>query len=367
MTEQKMLNSIIELALASVQEKFPDFVMAGIPEQLSGGFLNYVWRFKGRKGSAPESFIVKWTPAYIASAPDTPLDPDRIFIEARAMSLFEKGGALEKISQNRIRPPRLYHLDNERQLLFMEDLGPSPNLGDWLQNSHSQIEAETIGRSLGKFIGELHTATAHQSVFANMFNNAEIQRTRLDFQYKNIQSYAARAGLANVDEIGKQAVQLGERLQQPGSNLIMGDLWSLSVIVTGSGLRLIDWELAHYGHPSQDVGHFAAHLWMSSHRASTSGAAVNATTILRHFLESYCDVMGIDFDSLFGADGVRESSIHFGSEILTRTVGAFQHNYLYGGLSTDHPSIQEAVQVAAAHILNPLEMHTFDSLDWRKN
>jgi hypothetical protein len=200
-----------------------------------------------------------------------------------------------------------------------------------------------------------------------MFNNVQIQRTRLDFQYKNIQSYAARAGLGNADEIGKQAIQLGERLQQPGSNLIMGDLWSPSVIVTESGLRLIDWELAHYGHPSQDVGHFAAHLWMIAHRASTSEVTMNAETILKHFLESYRDVMGIEFDNLFGVDGVRESSVHFGSEILTRTVGAFQNDYHYGGLSTDHPSIQEAVQTAAAHILDPLEMHTFDSLDWRTN
>jgi len=207
MTDQKtMLNTILKLALASLQEKFPNFVMDGIPEQLSGGFLNYVWRVQGRKGSDPESFIVKWTPAYIASAPDVPLDPARIFIEASAMSLFEKGEALEEISQNGIRPPRLYHLDKERQLLFMEDLGQSPNLGDWLQSPHTQLEAETIGRSLGEFIGALHKSTAHQSLFARMFNNVQIQRTRLDFQYKNIQPYAARAGLSNADEIGKQAV-----------------------------------------------------------------------------------------------------------------------------------------------------------------
>lgn len=368
MTDQKiMLNTIPEFALASLQKRFPNFRIEEIPEQLSGGFLNYVWRVQGRKGSDPESFIVKWTPAYIASAPDVPLDPARISIEASAMSLFEKGEALEKISQNGIRPPRLYHLDKDRQLLFMEDLGQSPNLGDWLQASHTQLETETMGRSLGEFIGALHKTTAHQSLFARMFNNVQIQRTRLDFQYKNIQSYAARAGLAHAGEIGKHAVQLGERLQQPGSNLIMGDLWPPSVIVTESGLRLIDWELAHYGHPSQDVGHFVAHMWMIAHRASTSEVTVNAITIIKHFLESYRDVMGYEFNNLFGEDGVRESSVHFGCEILTRTVGAFQNEYLYGGLSPDHPSIQEAVQTAAAHILNPLGVHTFDSLDWRTN
>jgi len=145
----------------------------------------------------------------------------------------------------------------------------------------------------------------------------------------------------------------------------MGDLWTPSVIVTESGLRLIDWELAHFGHPSQDVGHFAAHLWMVAHRAVNSQIALNARTILNHFLESYRVVMGDEFDTLFGVEGVRESSVHVGSEILTRAVGAFQNDYLYGGLSPDHPIIQEAVQTASAHILNPLDMRTFDSLGWR--
>jgi len=365
--QQKTLtvSDILELALASLLEKFPSFMIDGTPQQLSGGFLNYVWRVKGKNLLGADSVIVKRMPAYIASAPDVPLDPARISIEASAMSLFEKGEALEKISQNGIRPPRLYHLDKERRLLIMEDLGQSPNLGDWLQGSHTKLEAEKVGMSLGQFIGALHKVTAHRSLFARLFNNVQIQRTRLDFQYKNIQSYAARAGLANADEIGKQAVQLGERLQQPGSNLIMGDLWPPSVIVTTSGLRLIDWELAHFGHPSQDVGHFAAHLWMVAQRASTSEIMANAVTILTHFLESYRDVLGNEFGNLFGVNGVRESSVHFGCEIFTRTVGSFQSDYLYGGLSPDHPIIQEAVQTASAHILNPLDMRTFDSLGWR--
>jgi len=364
-TNASPVDGIPEYALASLRDRFPYFVIDGRPEQLSGGFLNYVWRVKSEDLRVPHSVIIKWTPAFIASAPDVALDPARSFVEAGAMSAFEAGGALENISPEEIRPPQLYKLDKDHKLIIMEDLGQSPNLAEWLQESHTQLEAKGLGESLGKFIGTLHRGTAHQSYFARMFDNSQIQYTRLEFQYRNIQTYAERAGLADADELGKQAVQFGEHLQQPGHNLIMGDLWPASVIVTDSAVRIIDWELAHYGYPSQDIGHLSAHLWMHAHRAGNSDLAVNARAILTYFLEAYRDVWGNDFDDFFGLEGVRESSIHFGSEILTRTVGAFQTDYLYNGLAYDNPVIQEAVQIAAAHIRTPLDMHTFDSLGWR--
>ena len=68
---------------------------------------------------------------------------------------------------------------------------------------------------------------------------------------------------------------------------------------------------------------------------------------------------GPKFDELFGAPGIRESTVHFGCEILVRTVGVFQEGYLYEGLSLDDAVIQEAVGVAAQHIRSP---ETVDSL-----
>ena len=77
--------------------------------------------------------------------------------------------------------------------------------------------------------------------------------------------------------------------------------------------------------------------------------------------------MGDEFDNLFGVEGVRESSIHFGSEIFARTVRAFQNDYLYSGLAYDNPVIQEATLTAANLIREPLETHAFDPLGWRSN
>lgn len=359
---KELPNSILDI----LSQRLPDFRIQGKVQPLSGGLLNYVWRVTGDSHSSPRSMIIKWSPPFIASIPDVELDPQRSSIEAKAMTAFEPREVLADVGEPKVRAPYLCLIDEEQHFLAMEDLGAWPDLGAWLRSgSHSRMEAEAIGISLGRFIGKLHRSSMDRPDLAQHFNNHTIQRTRLEFQYKNIQQYAQTAGLSNADEIGRRAVEYGEKLQEPGLTLIMGDLWPPSILVTGSGLRIIDWELAHYGRPSQDIGHLAAHLWMHSHRAVSGNATIVARQLLDSFLSSYRATLGSDFDTLFGIEGMLESSTHLGSEVLTRTAGVFQKDYLYAGLDHDDPVIQEAIETAARHICQPEHTNTCDALGWR--
>jgi hypothetical protein len=143
----------------------------------------------------------------------------------------------------------------------------------------------------------------------------------------------------------------------------MGDLWPRSVIVSDNKLQIIDWELAHYGKPAQDIGHFTAHLWMMAHRALTTLISGNILSLLKAFLTSYKESLGSDYERIFGSEGVNESSIHFGCEILARTVGLFQRGYVYDGLSVDDPATIEAVDLAASLIRSPANTTVFAILD----
>ncbi len=356
-----------KLILDILSQRLPDFHHQGKPQPLSGGLLNYVWRVTGDASSSPRSMIIKWSPPYIASMPDVELDPRRSLIEAKALNVFEPTEKLAGVGDACARAPLLYLYDDDQHFLAMEDLGAWPDLGDWLRSdSHSNTDAEAIGTAIGQFVGKLHLVSARRPDLGQHFNNSAIQRTRLEFQYKNIQRYAQNAGIPDANEIGRRAMAYGEKLQEPGLALIMGDLWPPSILVTEAGLRIIDWELAHYGRPSQDIGHLAAHLWMHSHRAMDDRGASVALRVLDNFLETYRATLGDDFESLFGIDGVLESSVHFGSELLTRTTGVFQQDYLYAGLGYVDPVIQEAVNFAARHICTPEIMDTFDALGWRK-
>lgn len=332
------------------------FEPAGDPEPLPGGHLNVVWRVPGH----PRSVIVKYAPPYIAAQPEVPLDPGRIDIEARILQAFAPGGVLGDIASADVRPPYLFDFDASNHVIVMEDVGDCPDLGTWLhQWPRSECLEDDVGHLLGQFIGSVHVQSAHDPQLAEMFDNPSIQRTRLDVQYRAVGDLCRKAGLPDATELGERAVAFGERLQEPGTCVIMGDLWPPSVRVTSSGLRLIDWELAHFGRPAQDLGHLAAHLWMYAHRAPTQESEYKVRAVLHRFLRAYRAALGEDLDTVLEAEDLRDCAIHFGSEVLVRTVGRFQDGYLYEDLGLTDTAVQEAVDVAVRHLRAPQDVETF--------
>lgn len=332
-----------------VQEHLPDFQATGPPTRLPEGNLNVVWRLPG----ADESVIVKYAPPYVAADPDVPLDPSRMVFEARCLKALGSDGALHAVSRPEVRPPRLPHVDSDTHVLVIEDVGDVPTLGRWLREATEEMlseRAQTIGRTLGRFIGRLHQRTLDDDAYAERFNNRPVQETRYAVQYQAVADLLERGGVSDAEALGARAEALGERLLEPGRCLTMGDLWPPSVLVIPDGLRLIDWELSHYGQPAQDVAHFAAHLWMQAHRAASDAAATAAERVWQTFLAAYRETVGEA-----AADLVSEAdcSIHFGAEILVRTIGRFQDGYMYQGLSPDHEAVQEAVHTAARSLRNP--------------
>jgi 5-methylthioribose kinase len=344
--------------LAYVQEGLPGFEPEGAPTKLPEGNLNIVWRVPG----TPEPVIVKFAPPYIAANPDVPLDPSRLVFEARSLQALAPDGPLAVVCSEHVRPPRPLHMRTDPHVLLMEDVGPRPTLGRWLRDAGTPQDGTRIGRQMGRFIGRLHTATHEDDHFADRFDNRPVQQTRLAVQYEAVDEMLTAAGVEDAAALGERAVALGTRLLAPGTCLTMGDLWPPSVLVIEDGLRIIDWELAHYGHPAQDIAHFAAHLWMQGHRAPDPPAAHTARHVLAAFLRAYRDALGPCAEALLTQQVLNDAAVHFGAETLVRTVGRFQAGYLYDGLAPDAPAVQEAVEVAAMHMRTPTRVDTFSVL-----
>ncbi|MDW7657388.1 MAG: phosphotransferase [Bacillota bacterium] len=349
----------------SVAEHLPGFQITRA-QPLSGGLLNFVWRITIQESDLFKSVIIKWAPSYIASAPTVYLDPSRILIEAKAMNLFESGGSMAAVAASGIRPPHIYTVDSDRQLIIMEDLGTWPNLSEWLWKHHSSHEVCQAGHVLGQFIGDVHRLSFCQASYASEFDNISVQKTRLEFQYSQIEKYARDARLSDAAELGHIAMNLGTGLLQPGRCLIMGDLWPASIIVTDQGLRIFDWELAHFGRPFQDVGHLCAHLWMHQHRAPDEIVALAFRSFMACFLTSYQSAIQTSQTDIWDANELENCAVHFGCEILSRTVGAFRGEYLYSDLAIEHPIVTEAAQFAAVHLRTPSGINTFDQLKAEK-
>lgn len=349
-----------EAILEHLSRRLPDFEAAGMPQPLQGGYLNYVWRVRGTANSASRSLIIKHAPSYIATMPDIPLEPGRILIETNALTAFGPQGACSAVASSAIRPPHLFDFDASQHLLIMEDVGQHVDLGAWLrQGRQGSQKSRLVGAQLGEFIGRLHLLSYGEQQLAPLFANHSIQQTRLEVQYRAIEQLAVKCALSDAKMLGERAVALGQEFLLPGSCVIMGDLWPPSLLMTSARLYVIDWELAHFGQPAQDIGHLVAHLWMQRHRAPNRESAAQADILLQSVLQSYRSTLGSLFESIFGTKGIHQSSIHFGAELLVRTVGAFQSGYLYDGLTVDDPLVQEAVQVAVTHIRSPENVESF--------
>jgi 5-methylthioribose kinase len=340
--------------LPYVQERCADFEPTGAPERLPGGNLNVVWRVPG----AERSLIVKYAPPYIAVDPDTPLDPSRLRIETRCLEALSPGGALADVAEPAMRVPHPVDVNPEIPVLIMEDVGPVPSLDVWLREADSEAldtEAAEHGRRLGRFLGRLHGTTCTDERYASAFDNRPMQETRLAVQYRSVTDMLRAGGVDDAKRLGARAETLGETLLEPGRCLTMGDLWPPSVLVAEEGLRLIDWELAHYGRPLQDIAHFRAHLWMQQHRVP-SGTVAEAVEVLRSaFLGTYADTLGSAQASLWDDAERRDAALHFGAEILVRAVGPFQDGSVYAGCDPECPVVQEAVATAARYLRSPQE------------
>jgi len=346
-----------EDVLPYIRERCPNFEPTGPPKLLPGGNLNVVWRVPG----AGRSLIVKYAPPYIAADPDTPLDPSRLRIEARCLEFLAPGGRLAGVTTPAVRAPRPVDVNEEGPVLIMEDIGAVPSLDRWLRESGAEAlgtEAAAHGRRLGRLLGRLHAATSDDECYAEAFDNRPMQETRLAVQYRSAADMLRAGGVDDAEVLGTRAESLGEDLLEPGRCLTMGDLWPPSVLVADDGLRLIDWELAHYGRPLQDVAHWCAHLWMQRHRAPSDAVAEAVTAHRTAFLTAYSDALGDAEAALWTDAERRDAAVHFGAEILVRAVGPFQEGYVYAGLEADHPAVQEAVTTAAAHLRFPRDADT---------
>jgi len=335
-------------AAAYVDAEVEGTTATGRPQRLPGGNLNEVWRVP----AAPQPVIVKHAPPFIATNPDVPLSPERSQFEARALRMLGPGGAWHRLTEEALRPPRLLHAQTDPYVLTMEDVGTVRDLAGHLRAAGTTIrDATALGDRLGRFIGRLHRETIGDTQLADHLHNLPMQETRHAVQYAPAAEFLAKADVPDAELLGARAEVLGKRLQQPGRCWVMGDLWPASILVAPEGLRLIDWELTHFGQPAQDVAHLAAHLWMQAHRADAA-AARRFQACRRAFVQRYRATVPA---TVLTNATLRDCGLHFGCEILARTTGAFQAGYLYEGLTPDHPVLQEAVHQAAAALRAPLD------------
>jgi 5-methylthioribose kinase len=206
------------------------------------------------------------------------------------------------------------------RVLVLEDLGDAPRLDALLAGGPAPLDAV---RRLAGFLGRVHAGT-RGAALGERFRNEAMQRLhgehifRLplapnDFPLPPRTRERARA-LWERPGLRETAERCYRRYLTPEGALVHGDVQAGNVLVTASGPRLLDAEIAHVGDPAFDVGTLVAHLALA---AVAAGRPAGAAPAVAAAWSAYRDAHGDDGRPDFGS-----VARYAGLELLRRTIGA---------------------------------------------
>ncbi len=280
-------------------------------EKAGDGNINWVRRARLADG---RSWIVKQARPALERFPEYRADTCRIVCEARWTELARK------YDEDGICPEILHFSERER-VLILEDLGSAERLDVRLERGG--FDARPVGAALARLLGRVHGATARAGAeLAGRFENDEMRRLHgdhifalpfTDEPFPLEPEVEARS--RTLREPGFRAIAgaaYARYLERRGA-LVHGDVQAGNVLLTPTGPKLLDAEIAHLGDPAFDLGTLVAHLMLSS---VARGRPSEALPAVRAAWQAYGAAS--DAPLLRFADVAR----YAGLEILRRTVGA---------------------------------------------
>ena len=185
----------------------------------------------------------------------------------------------------------------------------------------------------GCFVAELHTTASRKPELreeARALVNRNVQEVRLLQQYSpSAERWRELLGPASADRIngaGRSLEAMGTRFAEvEGVCWTHGDCWPPSVLCRSDGCWLIDWEFTHWGRMAQDLGHVAAHVWLSGLTEESMVPTEKTVSIWKAFWMSYVRALDADEDlaTLFDKEAQADCMRHMGAEVLGRVSGEF--------------------------------------------
>ena len=283
---------------------------AGAPVAVeAAGDGNINWVRRARVGG--QSWIVKQARPSLERFPEYEAPTDRIVFEHRYFELASK------LPEGEI-CPRILDFDERERVLVMEDLGAAERLDAALARGADVTEAAS---AIGRFLAAVHGETTDPAL-ARHFHNPDMQGLHGDHIFElplrenDFPLPAALRAEANRMRADPALVAIADRLHarylEPRGALIHGDVQAGNVLLTESGPKLLDAEIAHVGDPAFDLGVFVAHLML---HAVVRGEAAQSpvAAAFAAYQERLAGRLPVDF---------AEVARYAGIEMLRRTIGA---------------------------------------------
>jgi 5-methylthioribose kinase len=275
-------------------------------EILSGGVSNQVLRIIGPHGP----YVVKQPRPQLRTRDAWFSDLDRIWREQEVMQVLAPLLPVGTV-------PGILFVDRQNYVYGMTHAPVDAQVWKTMLLAAEQLggtSASLAGR-IGSVLGMMHEKTARRPDLMEPFRDHTVYvQLRVDPFYRRIQE--RRPEVAHI-----VAGIIDEMLSRKEA-LCHGDYTPKNILVDAAGFTLVDYETAHFGDPTMDLGLFLAHLLLKACRAPRQRPAFFELT--RSFWHGYEEQISFRAPAELRTRGIR----HLGVCLLARVDGTSPVDYL---------------------------------------
>ncbi|KAK0610358.1 kinase-like domain-containing protein [Bombardia bombarda] len=259
-------------------------------------------------GATPELYktvIVKHTAGFLSVSRDFKIDVSRCLFEETMLYALESFPAAHSPTTQTttvIKTPRLYHFDRTTNTQIHQDFPNALDMKTLLLSDTplSHDTARSIGHDLGVWLRAFHDWTAapgQEHLCDEIAANTPMRQLKYDVTYGSkgfFDVLLTRCPDLLEGGVGEMLLAAGKVVEEEfkGNHfadvkdawgVLHGDFWTGNVLLpnqtprpattpTPTDLVVIDWELAHVGHRSADIGQFIGDLYERYHYKGVSAA-----------------------------------------------------------------------------------------------
>jgi 5-methylthioribose kinase len=269
---------------------------------LGGGVSNAVLRIE----HAGRALILKQSRPQLRTRDAWFSDLDRVYREQEVME------ALYPLLPAGV-VPQVLHADRANYVFAMSS-APADARNWKLQLLAGEVDLD-VGERVGTVLGRIHQATAARLAAYQCFRDRTVfVQLRVDPFYRRIQE--------RRPEVAGAVALLIEQLMETTEALCHGDYSPKNILTHDGGFTLVDYETAHLGDPTMDLGFFASHLLLKA--VKVVEARGQLVKVVRTFWSGYVREVRFRPARELEARGVA----HCGVCLLARVDGTSPVDYL---------------------------------------
>ncbi|HEV3448819.1 MAG TPA: aminoglycoside phosphotransferase family protein [Gemmataceae bacterium] len=217
-------------------------------EALSWGVSNAVLRVI----TPEQTFILKQSRPQLRTRDPWFSDINRVFREQEVMQVLHPLLPEQTV-------PLVLFSDRENYVFAMSHAPADARV--WKESLLAGAIDLEIGKHAGRILGKIHEATARDPALVEPFrDHTAFVQLRVDPFYRRIQDQRP--------EVAAEVQPIIERMLSVKEALCHGDYSPKNILTHGQAFTLVDYETAHLGDPTMDLGFFLSHLMLKAAKHS---------------------------------------------------------------------------------------------------